>query len=72
MSFDPNLVPGALHATKTEMSEASIHLWNSAGHVHAYERSKGGIIGGKIDRCAPSFVTIGDGGNRSGLASYIK
>ncbi len=49
-----------------------VRVWNSAGHVHAYERSKGGIIGGKIDRCAPSFVTIGDGGNRSGLASYHK
>ncbi|XP_062197050.1 probable purple acid phosphatase 20 [Phragmites australis] len=38
-----------------------------AGHVHAYERFAR-VYGGKEDPCGPVYVTIGDGGNREGLA----
>jgi hypothetical protein len=42
-----------------------------AGHVHAYERFKR-VYQGKEDPCGPMYVTIGDGGNREGLADkYI-
>ncbi|CAN6325841.1 unnamed protein product [Urochloa humidicola] len=42
-----------------------------AGHVHAYERFTR-VYGGNEDPCAPMYVTIGDGGNREGLADkYI-
>lgn len=39
-----------------------------AGHVHAYERSKR-VYNGKSDPCGPIHITIGDGGNREGLAT---
>ncbi|KAL0333465.1 UNVERIFIED_CONTAM: Purple acid phosphatase 22 [Sesamum angustifolium] len=38
-----------------------------AGHVHAYERFTR-VYDGKADQCGPVHVTIGDGGNREGLA----
>ncbi|KAG6519929.1 purple acid phosphatase 22-like [Zingiber officinale] len=38
-----------------------------AGHVHAYERFTR-IYDNKADPCGPAYVTIGDGGNREGLA----
>ncbi|KAL6595511.1 hypothetical protein ACP70R_047851 [Stipagrostis hirtigluma subsp. patula] len=38
-----------------------------AGHVHAYERFAR-VRGGREDPCGPVHVTIGDGGNREGLA----
>lgn len=38
-----------------------------AGHVHAYERSLPSSAG-RADRCGATFITIGDGGNREGLA----
>ncbi|CAA3021661.1 purple acid phosphatase 18-like [Olea europaea subsp. europaea] len=38
-----------------------------AGHVHAYERSKR-AYNGKSDPCGAVHITIGDGGNREGLA----
>ncbi|TKY53080.1 Purple acid phosphatase 22 [Spatholobus suberectus] len=38
-----------------------------AGHVHAYERFAR-IYDNKADSCGPLYVTIGDGGNREGLA----
>lgn len=42
-----------------------------AGHVHAYERSKR-VFNGKSDSCGAVHITIGDGGNREGLAhKYI-
>ncbi|VAI29713.1 unnamed protein product [Triticum turgidum subsp. durum] len=42
-----------------------------AGHVHAYERFTR-VYGGMEDQCGPVYVTIGDGGNREGLADeYI-
>ncbi|PIA28311.1 hypothetical protein AQUCO_07200160v1 [Aquilegia coerulea] len=42
-----------------------------AGHVHAYERFTN-VYDGKVDGCGPVHITIGDGGNREGLASkYI-
>lgn len=42
-----------------------------AGHVHAYERSKR-VNGGKPDPCGAVHITIGDGGNREGLAHRYK
>ncbi|XP_068473464.1 purple acid phosphatase 22-like [Phaseolus vulgaris] len=42
-----------------------------AGHVHAYERFTR-IYDNKIDSCGPMYVTIGDGGNREGLALMFK
>ncbi|CAE6076029.1 unnamed protein product [Arabidopsis arenosa] len=38
-----------------------------AGHVHTYERFKP-IYNKKADPCGPMYITIGDGGNREGLA----
>ncbi|XP_052208184.1 purple acid phosphatase 18 [Diospyros lotus] len=43
-----------------------------AGHVHAYERSKR-VYEGRLDPCGAVHITIGDGGNREGLAhKYVK
>ncbi|KAI0496847.1 hypothetical protein KFK09_023175 [Dendrobium nobile] len=39
-----------------------------AGHVHAYERFTR-VFDNKEDECGPIHITIGDGGNREGLAS---
>ncbi|KAI3860251.1 hypothetical protein MKW92_053723 [Papaver armeniacum] len=39
-----------------------------AGHVHAYERFTR-VYADKADDCGPVHITIGDGGNREGLAS---
>ncbi|GER54224.1 purple acid phosphatase [Striga asiatica] len=42
-----------------------------AGHVHAYKRFER-VYKNKADKCGPVYITIGDGGNREGLAtSYI-
>ncbi|KAK4484827.1 hypothetical protein RD792_007425, partial [Penstemon davidsonii] len=38
-----------------------------AGHVHAYERSMR-VFNGKPDPCGAVHITIGDGGNKEGLA----
>lgn len=38
-----------------------------AGHVHAYERFTR-VYDGNADNCGPIYITIGDGGNREGLA----
>ncbi|CAA0818840.1 Probable purple acid phosphatase 20 [Striga hermonthica] len=41
------------------------------GHVHAYERFVR-VYKNMADKCGPVYITIGDGGNREGLAtSYI-
>ncbi|KAJ6770591.1 ACID PHOSPHATASE RELATED [Salix purpurea] len=42
-----------------------------AGHVHAYERT-GRVNNGKLDPCGAVHITIGDGGNREGLAHKYK
>ncbi|XP_010527678.1 PREDICTED: purple acid phosphatase 22-like [Tarenaya hassleriana] len=42
-----------------------------AGHVHAYERFTR-IYDNKADPCGPIYITIGDGGNREGLALEFK
>lgn len=42
-----------------------------AGHVHAYERFAR-IYDNKVDPCGPVYITIGDGGNREGLALTFK
>ncbi|CAL4942944.1 unnamed protein product [Urochloa decumbens] len=38
-----------------------------AGHVHAYERAER-VYNGRLDPCGAVHITIGDGGNREGLA----
>ncbi|CAA7394417.1 unnamed protein product [Spirodela intermedia] len=38
------------------------------GHVHAYERTER-VAGGRLDPCGALHITIGDGGNREGLAT---
>ncbi|KAL6650651.1 hypothetical protein ACP70R_009576 [Stipagrostis hirtigluma subsp. patula] len=38
-----------------------------AGHVHAYERFKR-VYNNEANPCGPVYITIGDGGNREGLA----
>ncbi|KAJ8483725.1 hypothetical protein OPV22_016210 [Ensete ventricosum] len=42
-----------------------------AGHVHAYERFTR-VHDGKADACGPVHITIGDGGNREGLAKKFQ
>ncbi|KAL7613289.1 hypothetical protein Lser_V15G05480 [Lactuca serriola] len=42
-----------------------------AGHVHAYERFSR-VYDNKVDPCGPIYITIGDGGNREGLAMTYK
>ncbi|XP_076888073.1 purple acid phosphatase 18-like [Bidens hawaiensis] len=42
-----------------------------AGHVHAYEQSKR-VYNGKSDPCGAIHITIGDGGNKEGLAHKYK
>ncbi|XP_027170324.1 purple acid phosphatase 18 [Coffea eugenioides] len=42
-----------------------------AGHVHAYERSQR-VYNGRSDSCGAVHITIGDGGNREGLAHRFK
>ncbi|KAL3754135.1 hypothetical protein ACJRO7_001393 [Eucalyptus globulus] len=42
-----------------------------AGHVHAYERFTR-IYDNEAESCGPVYVTIGDGGNREGLAMSYK
>ncbi|KAL8168161.1 hypothetical protein V2J09_009660 [Rumex salicifolius] len=42
-----------------------------SGHVHAYERFTR-VYDNAADPCGPVYITIGDGGNREGLAmSYV-
>ncbi|KAL8039704.1 hypothetical protein ABFX02_10G053400 [Erythranthe guttata] len=41
------------------------------GHVHAYERFTR-VYNNKADVCGPVHVTIGDGGNREGLANSFE
>lgn len=38
-----------------------------AGHVHAYERTTR-VYDDNVDPCGIVHVTVGDGGNREGLA----
>ncbi|XP_048234819.1 purple acid phosphatase 18 [Ricinus communis] len=42
-----------------------------AGHVHAYERTKR-VNNGRSDQCGAVHITIGDGGNKEGLAQKYK
>ncbi|KAJ4970025.1 hypothetical protein NE237_003124 [Protea cynaroides] len=42
-----------------------------AGHVHAYERFTR-VFNNTANHCGPMYVTIGDGGNREGLALDFK
>eukprot|EP00239_Pterosperma_sp_CCMP1384_P010108 CAMPEP_0197862064 /NCGR_PEP_ID=MMETSP1438-20131217/38526_1 /TAXON_ID=1461541 /ORGANISM="Pterosperma sp., Strain CCMP1384" /LENGTH=309 /DNA_ID=CAMNT_0043479475 /DNA_START=157 /DNA_END=1086 /DNA_ORIENTATION=- len=38
-----------------------------SGHVHAYERCER-VYNFKVNQCGPTYINIGDGGNREGLA----
>ncbi|VFQ59188.1 unnamed protein product [Cuscuta campestris] len=42
-----------------------------SGHVHAYERFAR-VYKNKANKCGPMYITIGDGGNREGLATHYK
>ncbi|XP_071687215.1 purple acid phosphatase 22-like [Rutidosis leptorrhynchoides] len=42
-----------------------------SGHVHAYERFTR-VYNNNADPCGPMYITIGDGGNREGLAMSYK
>ncbi|XP_072951489.1 purple acid phosphatase 18 [Typha angustifolia] len=42
-----------------------------SGHVHAYERSER-AYNGRLDPCGAVHITIGDGGNREGLAQRYR
>lgn len=42
-----------------------------SGHVHAYERFTR-VYDNEADQCGPIYVTIGDGGNREGLAMLFE
>ncbi|XP_058107627.1 purple acid phosphatase 22-like [Magnolia sinica] len=42
-----------------------------AGHVHAYERFRR-VYNNSANHCGPMHLTIGDGGNREGLALLFK
>ncbi|XP_024013759.1 purple acid phosphatase 21 [Eutrema salsugineum] len=43
-----------------------------AGHIHTYERFRP-VYKNKANQCGPMYITIGDGGNREGLAySFYK
>ncbi|KAM7526071.1 hypothetical protein LguiA_015973 [Lonicera macranthoides] len=42
-----------------------------AGHVHAYERFTR-VYNDEANKCGPVHITIGDGGNREGLATKYK
>ncbi|CAH1435824.1 unnamed protein product [Lactuca virosa] len=42
-----------------------------SGHVHAYERFTR-VYDNNADPCGPMYITIGDGGNREGLAMLYK
>ncbi|KAL1549302.1 hypothetical protein AAHA92_17425 [Salvia divinorum] len=42
-----------------------------AGHVHAYERFVR-VFKDEANKCGPMHITIGDGGNREGLAKRFK
>ena len=46
------------------------NISNTAGHEHAYMRSKG-VKYGKVDASGPQYIIIGDGGNREGHGDYF-
>eukprot|EP00271_Cylindrocystis_brebissonii_P015674 TRINITY_DN38638_c0_g1_i1.p1 TRINITY_DN38638_c0_g1~~TRINITY_DN38638_c0_g1_i1.p1 ORF type:complete len:661 (-),score=50.59 TRINITY_DN38638_c0_g1_i1:630-2567(-) len=54
-------------AMEPMLHEAQVDFLFS-GHVHAYERSTR-VFNGRPDACGTIHITIGDGGNREGLAS---
>ncbi|KAK4576180.1 hypothetical protein RGQ29_026929 [Quercus rubra] len=61
---------GMMAAMESLLYAASVDMVLS-GHVHAYERSKR-VNNGRPDPCGAVHITIGDGGNREGLAhGYI-
>ncbi|KAF3956571.1 hypothetical protein CMV_018311 [Castanea mollissima] len=61
---------GMMAAMESLLYAASVDMV-LAGHVHAYERSKR-VNNGRPDPCGAVHITIGDGGNREGLAhGYI-
>ncbi|KAG6405134.1 hypothetical protein SASPL_132717 [Salvia splendens] len=61
---------GMMAAMEPLLHAASVDIVLT-GHVHAYERTKR-VFNGKSDPCGFVHITIGDGGNREGLASKYK
>lgn len=57
---------GMMASMEPLLYAASVDLVLS-GHVHAYERTKR-VNNGRSDPCGAVHITIGDGGNREGLA----
>lgn len=55
-----------MKAMETILKEAQVDVL-FAGHVHAYERTTR-VFKGQADACGIVHITIGDGGNREGLA----
>ncbi|KAJ8601257.1 hypothetical protein CTAYLR_003270 [Chrysophaeum taylorii] len=41
-----------------------------SGHVHAYERSTSGVYDAEVDKCGPTYLNIGDGGNRENTGAH--
>ncbi|TXG67815.1 hypothetical protein EZV62_009090 [Acer yangbiense] len=61
---------GMMQAMEPLLYAASVDLVFS-GHVHAYERSNR-VNNRRPDSCGPVHITIGDGGNKEGLARKYK
>lgn len=61
---------GMMASMEPLLYAASVDLVLS-GHVHAYERTKR-VNNGRSDPCGAVHITIGDGGNREGLARRYK
>eukprot|EP00249_Psilotum_nudum_P006410 c19729_g1_i2 orf=578-1873(+) len=57
---------GMMKALESLLQKAKVDVL-FAGHVHAYERTNR-IFQGKPDPCGIIHITVGDGGNREGLA----
>ncbi|KAL5542084.1 hypothetical protein UlMin_009794 [Ulmus minor] len=57
---------GMMAAMEPLLNAASVDIVFT-GHVHAYERSTR-VNNGKLDPCGAVHITIGDGGNKEGLA----
>ncbi|XP_024515979.1 purple acid phosphatase 18 [Selaginella moellendorffii] len=61
---------GMMHALEPMLREAKVDIV-FAGHVHAYERTAR-VYSGQLDECGIMHITIGDGGNREGLARRFR
>ncbi|KAL1521121.1 hypothetical protein AB1Y20_022675 [Prymnesium parvum] len=75
MTHVPWYSSNALHVAEAELMRQAVEplLYHGgvdlviSGHVHAYERVLP-VYQGCLNRCAPAYLTIGDGGNREGAS----